>query len=76
MGHGSEQLTKEVYIEEDPTKHVCTALDYIKPTIDHWIEQMDDEIPIYSLDYSWEKILPVEDELTVYDLYSPWKTVI
>ena len=39
-------------------------------------EKVKEDVPIYSLDFSWEKLLPNEDKLTVYDLYSPWKDVI
>lgn len=76
MGHGSEQLTKEVYIEEDPTKHVCTALDYMKTTIDRWIEKVKEDVPIYSLDLQWDKFLPLEDEISVYSLDFSWKKLL
>ena len=76
MGHGSEQLTKEVYIEEDPTKHVCTALDYMKTTIDRWIEKVKEDVPIYSLDLQWDKYLPVEDEISVYSLDFSWEKLL
>lgn len=55
---------------------MCTALDYMKTTIDRWIEKVKEDVPIYSLDLQWDKFLPLEDEISVYSLDFSWEKLL
>ena len=75
LGHGSEQLTKQVYIEEDASKQAITTLDYLKASIDQWLSSIDAKDYLYDFDLPWENYLNFISQSNTFDMSYPWEYI-
>lgn len=75
LGHGSEQLTKQVYIEEDASKQAITTLDYLKASNDQWLSSIDAKDYLYDFDLPWENYLNFISQSNTFDMSYPWEYI-